>query len=459
MTLAEIPKGASVYQPQGHAIEVFKCRDMEIISDSAAGTGKTRCYLEKIFAIVNKYDGARVLIIRKTRASMSESVLATFENFVVPKGHPCLNGPKRGHRDKYSFKNGSDIVLGGMDNPTRTFSSEYDIIYCPELTEFEESEWEQLFRALRGGVVPYQQIMGDCNPDKPTHWILQRINSGKVTRIQFTHEDNPRYFNVKTREYTEEGIAYLKRLDAMTGPRKARLRYGIWAGAEGTIYEQEWNAPTHLISEFDGFTRKTIPNEWPRVWTVDFGTTHPFVWQDWATAPDGEIILVNEIHKTETRVEDHADKMIEVTTDWRESRMIDGKIVPRRPVQIICDHDRGQRMNLVKALEKVYPGIQTVPAIKNVEGGINCVKARLTGKNGRPRLFIFRDALVEIDNVLAQAKKPLNTAQEFDGYVWDLRNGQKKGESPLKEDDDGMDALRYRVAASDFRRKITLDIK
>jgi len=37
----------------------------------------------------------------------------------------------------------SDLV-GGLDDPQKVMSSEYDLIYCHEATELAENEWETL---------------------------------------------------------------------------------------------------------------------------------------------------------------------------------------------------------------------------------------------------------------------------------------------------------------------------
>jgi phage terminase large subunit len=95
--------------------------------------------------------------------------------------------------------------------------------------------------------------------------------------------------------------------------------------------------------------------------------------------------------------------------------------------------------------------METVPARKALSPGIQAVQARLPkAGDGKPRLFLFRDALVRRDPALDQAKKPVSTEDEFDSYVWDLACGRKKGEEPLDKDNHGLDALRYAVAHHDL---------
>jgi len=65
-------------------------------------------------------------------------------------------------------------------------------------------------------------------------------------------------------------------------------------------------------------------------------------------------------------------------------------------------------------------------------------------------LFFFQGCLVEEDRGLREANRPLNTVQEFDSYAWSDAKGK---ETPRKEDDHGMDTVRYLVMHLDGRRR------
>ncbi len=406
-----VPK--SVYKPSGAALELMLDRSRALMLSGPAGTGKSRACLEKLNLCALKYAGMRGLFVRKTRASLTQTGLVTYEDKVLPGNSPIKAGVQRRMRQSYSYPNGSEIIVGGLDDITKVMSSEYDLIYVQEAIEAAEDDWEKLTTRLRNGVMPYQQIIGDTNPDTPKHWLKQRESAGLIKFLESRHEDNP--------TVTPE---YLATLDALTGARKERLRYGRWVQAEGVVYEG-WDRAVHLAG-------RVIPSNWPRDWTVDFGFTNPFVWQEWAEDPDGRLWLVREIYRTQRLVEDHC----------KDIRALD----PIRPRQVICDHDAEDRATLEKHL-----GVVTVAAKKDVSPGIQAVAARLKRQpDGLPRLFVLKDALVEPDPALVKAHKPLCFADEMDGYVWDTRQGQKSGEHPLKEGDHSLDAGRYRVAAADL---------
>jgi hypothetical protein len=223
-----------VYEPRGAARDLWVFKGREVLIEGPAGTGKTRGICEKSLAIACKYAGARVLWVRKTRSSMTESVLVTFEEKVLPPGSPIKDGPRRMQRQSYIIPhpggNNSTIVIGGLDNPERTLSTEFDLVVAFEATEITEGEYEMLHRALRNNVVPYQQAICDCNPSNPGHWLNRRASTPKMKRLKSKHEDNPEFWNLKKKGWTNLGKSYvLGTLENLTGVRKERLRYGRWS--------------------------------------------------------------------------------------------------------------------------------------------------------------------------------------------------------------------------------------
>lgn len=410
-----------VYEPFGAAQALFACRDNEVLLSGPAGTGKSLACLYKLHLAASRLP-VRCLILRKTRTSLTESGLVTFERDVLPPLHPARRGPSRPMRRCYRYPTGAEIVVGGLDDPTRIMSTDYDLIYVQEAIELTEEEWEALTTRLRNGKLPYQQLLADTNPDAPTHWLKLRCDAGRTKLLESRHEDNPRLYDRVRRAWTPEGAAYLARLDQLTGPRLQRYRYGLWVQAEGVVYEG-WDPAIHLIDKFP------IPREWPRILSIDFGYTNPFVAQWWAVDPDGRLYRYREIYHTRRLVEDHARRIAELSRN------------EPAPVVVVCDHDAEDRATLERHL-----GIATTPAVKDVSPGLQAVAARLRpAGDGRPRLYFLRDSLDERDPELASAKRPCCTEEEFTSYVWDTRAGRRKGEAPLKQHDHGMDSLRYVV--------------
>jgi PBSX family phage terminase large subunit len=424
------------YTAHGACAHAWEQTGDEVLVSGPAGTGKSRALLEKLHAACLFYPGMRALIVRKTQVSLGSTALVTWREHVAKEALAAgdvqffSGSPQRAAA--YEYKNGSVIVVGGMDKATRIMSSEYDLIYVQEAIELTENDWEALTTRLRNGVMPYQQIIADTNPDTPTHWLKQRCDRGQTELVESRHEDNPVLFQDGVP--TEVGAAYIERLDNLSGPRHARLRKGLWVAAEGVIFE-DFDRAVHLVP------RRRIPDDWPRWWSVDFGYTNPFVLQWWAQDPDGRLWLYRELYRTKRLVEDHAaDALAAVVDDtgkWREPK----------PRAIICDHDAEDRATLERHL-----GMSTVAATKNVSEGLQAVQSRMrVAGDGQPRLYIMQDAVQRRDPELVDAKRPACTADEIPGYIWaPSADGKPIKDEPLKMDDHGCDAMRYVVAEHDL---------
>jgi len=51
---------------------------------------------------------------------------------------------------------------------------------------------------------------------------------------------------------------------------------------------------------------------------------------------------------------------------------------------------------------------------------------------------------------LAEGKKPTCLEDEPETYIWDTRQGMKRGEQPVKDSDHALDALRYLISYHDL---------
>lgn len=413
---AEIDDRFSPYQPFGRCVDVFYDKSDAVLLCGPAGTGKSRAALEKLHLLMSKYPNARGLMVRKTRTSLTQSAMVTFEKQVLPRNDSVI---WRTGEQEYRYANGSVVVVGGMDKAIKIMSTDYDFIYVQEATEISEDDYESLTTRCRNPVMPYNQILMDCNPSAPWHWLKIKADKGEIKLYNSVHEDNPMLYDQRSKKWTERGKAYLAKLDKLSGVRFDRLRKGIWAAAEGLIYT-EWNPDVHLIDRFP------IPTSWQRFWTIDFGFINPFVWQAWALDNDGILYRFAEIYMTKLLVED-ACALIKAWMVEKQEMM---------PSAVICDHDAEDRATFER-----HMNITTVAADKAVSAGIEAVKSRLKiADNNKPRIKFLRDSTLEIDVNLQDAMKPICTEQEFEGYVWE---DSTRKEQPKKVDDHGLDATRY----------------
>jgi phage terminase large subunit len=314
-----------------------------------------------------------------------------------------------------------------MDKPSKILSTEYDLVYVQEATELTLEDWETLTTRIRNGVVGFQQLVADCNPAEAEHWLLARCNSGSTRMLLSLHSDNPRLYD-DDGQLTEYGAAYMSRLEALTGVRRLRLLDGKWVSAEGQIYETFDKAVHEVEAMPVGW------ESWSRVWGVDWGFTNPAVVGMFAEDPDGRLWLYREFYHTGLLVSDLAQQVMDVVAP-------DGEWLEPRPRLVVADHDPEAQEQFRQGT-----GLAVVDAVKDVKAGIEKVQQRLrTAGDGKPRLFFVKDALVRRDASLVERWLPACTVEEVGGYVW----SDKKQDTPVKENDHGLDTVRYVVMGVD----------
>jgi phage terminase large subunit len=407
---------------RGAAAELFKTKAHEVILSGPYETGKTFAWLVKMNALCAKYGNCHNLMIRGTYKSLISSAVVTFMQKIHGGRIGESNYPVKAYGgsrpEMFIYPNGTKLLLGGMDNADKFLSAEFDFIGVTQAEEISLDSWEKLIgRATgRAGNAPYSQIMADCNPDAPKHWIPNRKS---LNLLHSVHEDNPRLYNADG-SITTHGRKSMSILDSLTGLRYKRGRLGLWVGAEGQIYE--FIPEIHLLPN-----NFKIPKSWRRIRSIDFGYRNAFVCQWYALDNDDRMYLYREIYMSGRIVEDHA-KLINKLSKYENI------------AATVADHDAEDAATLARY------GIDTIPAYKAVKRGIEAVETRIRKyQDGKPRLFVLSDCTVEIDRHMEMQFKPTSTQDEFSSYVWDSRGK----EQPSKEDDHGMDALRYAVALVD----------
>tara|TARA_R100001082_G_scaffold75000_1_gene43379 strand:+ start:2849 stop:4297 length:1449 start_codon:yes stop_codon:yes gene_type:complete len=429
------------YTPYGAARQLWYIRSAEVLLEGPAGTGKSRALLEYINYLCEQYAGIRVLMLRQTRESLTESCLVTFEQEVLWPGHPAIHGSaSRNTRQNYQYPNGSHIVVGGLDKPEKTFSTQYDVICVFEAREIGGDTWEWLARANRNFKMPWQMRIADTNPAGEFHWlnthfpqgfreVPERHTTDKRIRLLSRHRDNPVYWDHDKDEWTREGNSYVNDiLGNLTGARRANLYEGKWASEEGVIFE-EWDPSVHIIDHED------VPEMKWHFASYDKGLRHPGTLQVWGVRDDA-MYLLREIYQTNQNQDWWAERVMEAHRDFVLQALV---CDPSEPEYIRVFNDR-------LGAARGRDGDRIARRARNaIRTGIDMVRWALSKADNGPRIYMVRDSLQGRDQARVDAMKPCCVLEELPSYVWTKsRDGRPVNERPDPTcSDHGVDALRY----------------
>lgn len=414
------------YEPLEWQLDPLMDKHRTLLLTGSAGGGKSRMAAEKIHAYLKKYPNAMGLMLRKTRNSMTNSTVLFMHTTIIGDDPQVRHYPSK---SRFEYSNGSILAYGGMANDEQREqirsigqAGSVDIIWMEEAHGFTENDYQELLGRLRGTATDWLQIILTTNPDAPTHWIKRRLMDGGEAAVYYSRAiDN-----------TYNPADYIATLNSLTGILGKRLNEGLWIQAEGVVYDG-FSDDLHVIDPFP------IPDEWTRYRAIDFGYTNPFVCQWWAADNDGRLYLYREIYYTQRLVEDHARQINELSK---------GEIIALS----VADHDAEDRATLHKY------GVITSPAKKSISPGLQAVEKRLTkAGDGKPRLFVMRGALVEVDNSLEAARMPTGTLEEFPAYIWpESKDGKPIKEVPIDMHNHGMDCTRYIVMELEHPNKVNV---
>ena len=180
--------------------DLFQSVDPELLVYGGAGAGKSYSIADKLFlqGIINPQERQKIVVIRKTLASLRKSTLD-----IIERRADALHRPFRLDKGTWTAQCGNQTwVFTGINNREdyQKIKSLTDVnfIWVNELTELREDDYKELGLRLRGakgtGKYAFRQIISDFNPIGKTSWIYDRFwqRLPKAARkLRYTVLDNP----------------------------------------------------------------------------------------------------------------------------------------------------------------------------------------------------------------------------------------------------------------------------
>lgn len=281
--------------------------------------------------------------------------------------------------------------------------------YVDEATLLPETFWEMLRTRMRA---PGARILATTNPDAPTHWLREKYIDDPETRrsikvFSFELDDNihlePEY--VADIKASHQGLFY------------RRFILGEWCAAEGAVFDM-FDRARHVVDILPPITR------WLSL-GIDYGTSNPT-----------HAVLVGFGN----------DGCLYAAADWR----YDGRKSQRQ----ITDVEASERLR--EWLSSVSPpgtrerGVRPDMVVVDPSAASFHAQLRQDGLSPRPAHNKVLSGIRILMALFAADKLRIHSSckellKEIDGYVWDPKATERGEDAPLKQNDHGVDALRYAV--------------
>lgn len=394
---------------RGPMLDFLRNHDHELMLCGGADMGKTWASCVKSFMLCadKNRKGVHGCMVRKTFNSIQESGARTFNTITAGTGLRRYGGTQ--HTEKWVFPNGSELVCVGLDNPDKLLSSEWDFVQVIQSEQLSLSDWESIAHRCtgRGAVVAWPQVFGDCNPGGSRHWIRERAKAGKLTMLSATHKDNPALYD-DNGNILPEGKKRIGILEStLTGIRRKRLLEGIWATAEGAVFDT-----------FDASVHVTTRNPAEMVkWHLceDEGYTNPAAILLIGEDTDGRWHIFQEFYQSGIL----PSRIVTLSKEWYDRNQVKRIAVDAAAAGLIAD--------LLAA------GMNAVGGKGRIIDGINAIQNRLKVQgDNRPRLTIDPSCVCTIN--------------EFESHIWSANKSDgtpRPKDTPLDKDNHSIAAIRY----------------
>lgn len=260
------------------------------IKTGATRSGKTYLDYYIIPKRIRECSGAGlVVLLGNTQSTIERNILEPMRNIW---GSGLVGTISSNNKAKLFGKEVHIIGADKKNQVARIQGAGIEYAYGDEITTWSQEVFQMLKSRLDK---PNSCFDGTCNPDNPTHWFKEFLDSGaNIYHQHYTIDDNP--------FLTPEFVTSLKQEYCGTVYYN-RFILGQWTRAEGAIYKLFAGNPQQYFLNLDDVKKKRI-----QLITVgvDFGgnkSNHAFVCS--GITIDGEIVvLVSERHDADTDPEE-----------------------------------------------------------------------------------------------------------------------------------------------------------
>jgi len=280
------------------------CHDKKYIAyGGARGGGKSWALRVKAISGALRYDGIKILLIRRTYKDLNDHVMALLKMTV---GLARYSDSKK----EFSFANGSKLMLGYYERESdiqKYQGQEFDWIFIDEATQLSELQFVTLKGSLRGvNKIPKRMYL-TCNPGGVGHAWVKRLF---IDRLYTADENADEYEFIPAKVYDNTALlkadpGYVNMLKTLPPDLKKAWLDGSWDIFAGQ-YFREFDREVHVARPF------ALPQGWQRFRAMDYGQdTCCCLWC--AVDTQGRVTVYRELHEPGLILSVAAGRIVDLT--------------------------------------------------------------------------------------------------------------------------------------------------
>jgi len=393
--------------------------------------GKTVTAIAEVCFHALTNEKARVWYIAPTYRQAKSTAWGMFLDFLPPS-----TIEKKNEQDlEIKLRNGSEISLKGTERPDLLRGVGLNGVVLDEVAFMKPNTWETVVRPMLTDTGGWALFIG-TPAGYNKFWELAKLgdhgneiegdpidilgeeeglrlkpNTDWMT-YRFTTYDNP-YISIN--EITSEK-------ETMNEDYFSQEYLARFTSFTGLVYP-DFDPTLHIIPP------KDIPLSWLKGVGVDIGYTNPSFAVFLTIDEEGTVFVHDELYRKDTT----SSEYIRLLKERMHDSVYTIKVADAAAADFIA---RAREMGLWFSPYKRPEHSRQHGTIMET---INWVKDYLKpGKDGKPGLYVFNNCK--------------NLIREFQTYVWDEKKFASEDRRPKKENDHGMDALRYAIMELRGRR-------
>lgn len=382
-----------------------------IIADGSIRSGKTVSMgFGFVLWAMNTFDRQNFALCGKTIETLRRNVIVTLKRQLRARGYHVT---ERKSENLIVISKGSRAnsfyLFGGKDERSQDFIQGITLAgaFFDEVALMPESFVNQ---ATARCSVDGSKYWFNCNPQGPKHWFyrkwIRRCRKDNLVYLHFTMNDNLTLSQkIKERYETRyKGVFYLRYIK------------GLWVLAEGIIYDM-FDSAKHVL-------KKEPITEGEYYVSADYGIQNATVFLLW--------------------------RRIKGTNKWfccKEWRYSGREKNKQKTVD-----------ELVDGMEKMIDGIK--PKLVIIDPSATALKAELKKRKYKVKLANndVLDGIVDVGTMINNGRLYFSvgckgTIEEFGVYIWDQKAANRGEDKPVKDNDHGLDAVRYFVKTMKLVKK------